>query len=102
MNIYASSYRLCVQPARLRELFDGPTNIAVISNALDFSNDLARRDKRVAEELDELSSLGRTSEPVDFRKYFGSSTATRVMLESFAGVWMLGGNIARSETEKLS
>lgn len=93
VNIYASSYRLCDQPARLRELFDGPTRIAVISNALDFSNDYARRDNRVAEELDELSSLGLTPEPVDLREYFGSPTATRAMLENFAGVWMLGGNV---------
>lgn len=92
MNIYASSYRLCSHPDRLRALFGGSTNVAVISNALDFSIDHAWRDSRVAEELDELSNLGLRPKVVDLREFFGSANATRTVLEKFDGVWVLGGN----------
>lgn len=93
MKIYASSYRLCSRPARLRQLFGDSTSVAVISNALDFSNEHSRRDKRVVEEISELSNLGLHPKLVDLREYFGSPTATRAMLEEFDGVWILGGNV---------
>jgi dipeptidase E len=77
----------------LRELFDGSTRVAVISNALDFSNDHARRTGRVTEELNELSELGLRPAAVDLREFFGSPNATRAMLEEFDGAWVLGGNV---------
>ena len=93
MNIYASSYRLCSQPTRLRELFDDSRRIAVISNALDISSDNGRRNRRVTEEIEELSDLGLRPKAVDLREFFGSLNATRSMLEEFDGAWVLGGNV---------
>jgi dipeptidase E len=93
VNIYASSYRLCAQPTRLRDLFAESKRIAVISNALDFSSDHDRRNGRVTEEIEELAELGLKPKPIDLREFFGSPDATRRMLEGFDGVWVLGGNV---------
>lgn len=93
MNIYASSYRLCSHPTRLRELFAGSRRIAVVSNALDFSDDHSRRSERVTEEMHALLDLGLKPTAVDLREFFGSPDATRRMLENFDGFWVLGGNV---------
>ena len=92
MNIYASSYQLCSQPHRLRDLFGDSTNVAVIGNALDFSLDLARRAESLALELDRLSDLGLKPAEVDLREFFNSETASRNALGHFDGVWVVGGN----------
>jgi len=93
MKIYASSFRLCSNPTRLRGLFANSTRVAVISNALDFSSDIARRDRGVAAELTALSRLGLQPKVVDLRDFFGSPDATQSMLQDFDGVWVLGGNV---------
>ena len=92
MKFYASSFRLCSQPARLPQLFSGSAKIALISNALDFSSDHARRDRGVAREIADLSALGLEPTPIDLRRYFGDPSATERMLGSFNGVWVIGGN----------
>jgi dipeptidase E len=92
MKIYASSFRLCADPIRLRNLFADSTRVAVISNALDFSSDVARRDRGVAGEVAALSGLGLEPKSVDLRDYFGDRGATQRLLEGFDGVWVLGGN----------
>jgi dipeptidase E len=93
MKIYASSFRLCSNPARLRDLFADSVRVAVISNSLDFSSDIARRDSAVARELSELANLGLEPTAVDLRDFFGDPVATRRALKSFDGVWVLGGNV---------
>ena len=92
MNIHASSYRLCSEPTRLRALFDGTTKVAVISNALDFSDQLERRANRVCEELQELSKLGLRPQELDLRRFFGFPADLRTVLEKMDGIWVLGGN----------
>jgi dipeptidase E len=92
MKIYASSFGLCSEPARLRNLFGNTVRVAVISNALDFSSDHARRDRRVERELSELSDLGLQPAPVDLRTLFGDPTGARSMLKQYDGVWVIGGN----------
>jgi dipeptidase E len=93
MKIYASSYKLCADPSRLRALFSGSTRIAVISNALDFSTDLARRERGVAAEMAELSKLGLQPESIDLRHFFGNARGTQDMLGRFDGLWVTGGNV---------
>ena len=93
MKIYASSFRLCADPNRLRNLFSDSTRVAVISNALDFSSDVARRNRGVAGELAALTELGLQPEPIDLRDFFGDPGATRRRLQDFDGIWVLGGNV---------
>jgi hypothetical protein len=57
MKIYASSYHFCSQPTRFRQLFGRSLKVAVITNALDFSDDLARRRRGLEFECEQLSAL---------------------------------------------
>jgi dipeptidase E len=60
---------------------------------LDFSSDIARRDRGVAAEVAALSRLGLEPEVVDLRDFFEDTEATQRTFEDFDGVWVLGGNV---------
>jgi dipeptidase E len=92
VHVYASSYRLCSNPSLLAALFEGSTRIAVINNALDFSQDHKRRETRLAKEQDLLEALGLEPQEVDLRKFFGSVHSLESAFEEFDGVWVVGGN----------
>ena len=93
MKLYLSSYKFGDQPNRLVSLFGGNKKIALISNSLDFSNDLERLEKQQKEQLEGLSNLGLDPEAIDLRDYFDKKGTLEQKLEEFAGVWVRGGNV---------
>jgi dipeptidase E len=91
VKIYASSNGLWLQPSRFRRLFKNTLEIAVIPNALDFSDDPARR-KRLKAQFKQLSALGLRPVEFDLRAFFAPGASVRAALDQFAGVWVAGGN----------
>jgi dipeptidase E len=91
VKIYASSNGLWSQPSRFGQLFKGPVDIAVIPNALDFSDDRRNR-KHLAIEFKQLSALGLRPSEVDLRAFFAPAVSVRAEMEKFGGVWVVGGN----------
>lgn len=65
---------------------------AVIPDALDFSNDIERRNAGVVREISDLNNLGFSAEEVDLRKYFGKTTELRKLLNKYGLLWVIGGN----------
>ena len=92
MRLYASSFRLGSEPEKLRALFAGPSRVGVITNALDFSTDLSRRQHALQRECRDLASLGLVPEEIDLRNYFGRREALDDRLTRCDGVWVVGGN----------
>ncbi len=91
MKLYLSSYHLGKRAEEFADLFQNK-KVALISNALDFSNDLERRKKSTQKELDDLTSLGLKPTNLDLRNYFGKQADLERDLEEFGGVWVRGGN----------
>jgi dipeptidase E len=92
MRVYASSFGLGSEPEKLRALFAHTSRIAVITNALDFSTDLSRRQNALKRECRDLGLLGLLPEEVDLRNYFGRQAALDDRLGHYDGVWVVGGN----------
>jgi dipeptidase E len=91
VNLYLSSYRLGDESKKLRELVSGP-NVAVIRNALDFSEDTERLEAGLVKEFADMRSLGFDPEELDLRCYFGKRSELQNRLASFDAVWVVGGN----------
>jgi dipeptidase E len=92
VKTYASSNGLWSQPARFRQLFKDSLEVAVITNALDFSDDRRNR-KHLKAEFKQLSALGLRASEVDLRAFFAPGASVRTDLEKFGGVWVVGGNV---------
>jgi len=92
MKMYLSSYRLGDSPERLVALMGVKKKIAVISNALDFTDDINKRNIGVQREIDDLNNLGLQAEEVDLRIYFRKPNELEQMLSKFGAVWIRGGN----------
>lgn len=92
MKYYLSSYKFGDESARLRDIFGANKKVALISNALDFSDDKARLAASEKEQLDGLKLLGLSPEPLDLRNYFGQRGKLHDALAEFSGVWVRGGN----------
>lgn len=92
MKMYLSSYRIGNNPERLVELIGVNNKIAVIPNALDFSNEIDKRNAGVQREIDDLNNLGLQAEEVDLRKYFNKPDELEHKLSEFGAVWARGGN----------
>jgi dipeptidase E len=92
VKIYASSNGLWSQPSRFRRLFGGSSEIAVIPNALDISDDRASRKKILKIEFKQLSALGLRPSEIDLRAFFAPAESIHAELERFGGVWVMGGN----------
>ena len=91
MKIYASSNGLWSRPNRLRQLFKSNLEVALIPNALDFSDDPTSR-KRLNTEFKQLSALGLRPAEFDLRAFFAPGATVGPALERFGGVWVAGGN----------
>ena len=91
MRLYLSSYRLGDATDRLRALATGDQAV-VVANALDYSNDVARKNAGTAREISELTELGFSAQEVDLRSYFGDPGALSVRLNNVALIWVVGGN----------
>lgn len=92
MKLYLSSYKFGDDPNKLTQLASSNKRIALISNALDFSNDTERRLASEQKQLDGLRELGFEPEVLDLRVYFGDMEGLRSKLEEFGGLWVIGGN----------
>lgn len=66
--------------------------MAVIRNAVDYSDDAERHRVGRERERADLATLGISSSDLDLRDYFGSPQALRQALLEFAGLWVVGGN----------
>lgn len=72
-------------------MFKKNKKVAIIRNALDFSNDLERLNKGAQQEKNDLHKLGLDPYIIDLRDYFQNSYLAQD-LEKFGGVWVVGGN----------
>lgn len=66
---------------------------AYISNALDFSQDLERREKSEAADIADLETVGMEIEKVDLRNYFGKQAELEEKLNKYSIIWVRGGNV---------
>lgn len=92
MKLYLSSYRLGNSPEKLAALIGINKKIAVISNALDFSTDITRRNEGVQREIGDLNQLGLQAEELDLRKYFNKNNELEQKLSGYGALWVRGGN----------
>lgn len=90
MILYLSSYKFGDYSDVYKSLFTNGKKVALISNALDFSNDIERRKSSEESQIKELEKLGLIPSILDLRNYFDSKTAG--ILDEFDGVWVMGGN----------
>lgn len=91
MKLYLSSFRLGDNPQRLSQLFSHNKTIAVISNAKDaFEKEVLQQ--RTAQEIHDVTSLGLFPEVLDLKEYFGKKEELIQKLNTFDGVWVVGGN----------
>jgi dipeptidase E len=95
MKLYLSSYKLGDNATELEGIVSKLYNkkTAYISNALDFSDDQARREKSEQNDIDQLSELKLEVEKVDLRGYFGKKDALEKALRNFGVIWVCGGNL---------
>jgi dipeptidase E len=91
MKLYLSSYRLGNEPQKLAELFSDNKNIAVIGNAMDFVDDLTRKEK-IEDSFAELKNIGLIPEEIDLRNYFEKQNELNKKLNNFGAVYVRGGN----------
>ncbi|MFO0920838.1 MAG: Type 1 glutamine amidotransferase-like domain-containing protein [Candidatus Saccharimonadales bacterium] len=93
MKLYLSSYKLGNHTAEFKDLV-GKQNakVAVIDNALDFSEDLERKRKSLESEFNDIKSLGFSPEHLDLREYFNDEDGLVNKLRDFDVVWVRGGN----------
>jgi len=82
MKLYLSSYKFGDSPDQLKDLARTNTSGVVITNALDFGTDTARRIKSEQEQIDMLSKLGYKAEILDLRKYFNKPDLLKEKIET--------------------
>ncbi|MEV0404721.1 Type 1 glutamine amidotransferase-like domain-containing protein [Actinoallomurus sp. NPDC050550] len=95
MRMYLSSFRLGDHPERLRALLgdSGPTDIAVIANAMDAQPDNERR-AGVRREIGALAALGLQPVELDLREFFDQrEDDVAAALARYPSVWVRGGNV---------
>ena len=92
LTLYLSSYRFGDQVERLRDWVTGPRRAVVIANALDFSTDLPRKDRRIGAEIAQLQALGFAASEIDLRLFFDNPDALQHSLDGVGLIWTLGGN----------
>lgn len=92
MFLYLSSYQFGDQVERLRDLVVGSRLAVVITNALDFSVDVARKNEAVRSAINELEQLDFDASEVNLRTYFGNPRGLASRLDDTGLIWTLGGN----------
>jgi dipeptidase E len=91
MLLYLSSYRLGNSADMLRDMAQS-TSAVVVTNALDFSSDVARRTAGTTREIAELGRLGFLARELDLREYFGRPEVLAEHLANVGLIWAVGGN----------
>lgn len=92
MHLYLSSYGFGSDPGRLAGLKRAGNSAVVIANALDYSDDIARRNAGTAREIDGLGRLGFHACELDLRLFFGKPGALIERLANVGLIWAVGGN----------
>lgn len=93
MKLYLSSYRLGDSPQKFAELVGINKKVALISNSLDFSTDIARLQESAQREINDLKAIGLNPKKLDFRDYFDKPEELKAKLQEFGAVWVRGGNV---------
>ena len=91
MKLYLSSYYLGDRPENFSELFSENQSVAVIMNASD-SNSPDDRPQYLEKNLAALELVGLRGEELDLTEYFENTSLLRQKLNTFGGVWVVGGN----------
>ena len=91
MHLYLSSYLIGDQGQKLANLAQGKTAL-LVSNALDFSNDITRLKSSRDRELGRLEDLGIQAESLDLRDYFSSKDTLSSIVSEAGMLWIVGGN----------
>jgi dipeptidase E len=95
MRFYLSSYKIGNAVETLKTLLPAANKrVAYISNALDWSTDLARRERGEQSDLAQLQTLGLglEIEKLDLREYFGRQQQLKQKVLEFGTIWVCGGN----------
>lgn len=92
MKLYLSSYRLGNNAEQLVQMVGENKKTAVITNALDFSTDLDKKNASISREMNDLKSLGFQVEIFDLKKYFGKTTKLEKDILPYGLFWVIGGN----------
>lgn len=96
MQLYLASYRLGEYPEKFKDLLLSVTKnkkVALITNALDFTNNYFELTKSVQRDKRDIEGLGLEVEQVDLREYFGKTNALKKKLAEFNAVYVRGGNV---------
>lgn len=93
MKFYLSSYKLGNEIDKLKRLIPPNNKTAYISNALDFSTDLERRQKSEQSDMADLEGVGLNIEKIDLRDFFNKSSDLEKKLTEFGVIWVRGGNL---------
>jgi dipeptidase E len=91
MRLYLSSFRLGNHAKVLTEMAGPGGRALVIANAIDHYP-ASDRQRRVADEIAALSTLGFDTAELDLRIYFGDRDGLRRRFESCSLLWVRGGN----------
>lgn len=78
-------------PEKLIELFSDDKKVAVIANAMDFVDDLQRKES-TKQSVMELKNLGLSPEEIDLRNYFNRQKELSKKLNNYGAVYVRGGN----------
>jgi dipeptidase E len=92
MHLYLSSYRFGDEPGRLSTLLPVGSAAVVIANALDYTDDVPRKQASTVREIEALSRLGFTATELDLRSFFDRPHALRERLADIGLIWVVGGN----------
>ncbi|MBP7842540.1 Type 1 glutamine amidotransferase-like domain-containing protein [Candidatus Woesebacteria bacterium] len=96
MKLYLASYRLGEYPEKFKDLLVSVTKnkkVALITNALDFTNNYFELTKSVQRDKRDIEALGLEVEQVDLREYFGKTDDLRKKMSEFNAVYVRGGNV---------
>lgn len=83
-------------PEKFKDLLLSVTKnkkVALITNALDFTNNYFELTKSVQRDKRDIEGLGLEVEQVDLREYFGKTDALKKKLAEFNAVYVRGGNV---------
>lgn len=96
MQLYLASYRLGEYPEKFKELLISVTKnkkVALITNALDFTNNYFELTKSVQRDKRDIEGLGLEVTEIDLRSYFGKEEKLRKKMKEFNAVYVRGGNV---------
>jgi len=94
MRLYLSSFRMGDAFAELMAMTDPTLRVAVVSNAVDFIPEIARRAyaATVHDPIADFRDQGRDAFDLDLRRFFGAPDTLPGAIERVGLVWAVGGN----------